>query len=317
MNKAEKRGRYVKHALRKVGREEWLELRREGIGGSDAAIIAGLNRFGSEMELWADKKGLAPEKEATEAMKIGVELEDYVARRWMEETGKRCVRRQAIFGNRNYPWALGNIDREVVKENAGLECKTTNPFSDYDFEGGEVPPWYYAQCVHYMAVCGFDKMYLAVLVLGKGFFHYEIKRDEEEIAVLMEEEKRWWEAHIEGDKMPEPDGSDGAGKLIGKMYKGNEGTEVFLAGCDGDLKEYQRLGEEIKGLKKEQEAAKQRVQLRMGDAVKGESQKFRVTWAVQESARVDTKKLKEQYPTVFADCAKVSRSRVFRVKEIS
>ena len=81
MNKAEKRGRYVKHPLRKVGREEWLELRREGIGGSDAAIIAGLNRFGSEMELWADKKGMAPEKEATEAMKIGVELEDYVARR--------------------------------------------------------------------------------------------------------------------------------------------------------------------------------------------------------------------------------------------
>lgn len=36
-------------------REEWLEYRRTGIGGSDAATVCGLNPYSSLIELWADK----------------------------------------------------------------------------------------------------------------------------------------------------------------------------------------------------------------------------------------------------------------------
>ena len=65
-----------------MSREEWLEWRRGGIGGSDAATIVGLNPYRSRLELYADKLGMMPEKEDSEAMRIGRDLEEYVASRW-------------------------------------------------------------------------------------------------------------------------------------------------------------------------------------------------------------------------------------------
>ena len=72
-----------------MSREEWLERRRKTIGGSDAAGIVGLSKWASPFSVWADKTGRAAEKADTETMRQGRDLEDYVARRWMEETGKR------------------------------------------------------------------------------------------------------------------------------------------------------------------------------------------------------------------------------------
>ena len=60
-------------------REQWLEYRRKSIGGSEAAIIAGLNQYSSLYALWADKMGLLPEKEDSEQMRQGRDFENYVA----------------------------------------------------------------------------------------------------------------------------------------------------------------------------------------------------------------------------------------------
>lgn len=62
-----------------MSREEWLMRRRKTIGGSDAAGIVGLSRWTSPFSVWADKTGRAAEKEDTEAMRQGRDLEDYVA----------------------------------------------------------------------------------------------------------------------------------------------------------------------------------------------------------------------------------------------
>ena len=67
-----------------MSREEWLMRRRKTIGGSDAAGIVGLSRWASPFSVWADKTGRAAEKEDTEAMRQGRDLEDYVARRWIQ-----------------------------------------------------------------------------------------------------------------------------------------------------------------------------------------------------------------------------------------
>lgn len=309
---------YVMHKLGKdVSHGQWLEYRREGIGGSDASIIAGLNQFGSEMELWLDKIGRGVEKPVTEAMRLGTELEDYVARRWMEETGKKVERRHAIYGNTDYPFALANIDRKVKGENAGLECKTTNPFSRYDFEEGEIAPYYYVQCVHYMAVMGFDRMYLAVLVLGKGFYTFVIERDEDELKRLMAAEKEWWEKHIGNGEMPDPDGSSSAAGVLKRMYPvAQEGEHKLLYGKEGDMARYIDLTGEIDRLKKEQEAIKQGLCMMMGEAEEGSARGFKVTWKNQNSARVDSKKLKDKYPLVYADCSKQSAGRIFRLKAV-
>lgn len=152
-----------------LSREEWLNFRRLSIGGSDAASVIGLNPWKSRFTLYYDKKGKIGDIPDSEAMRIGRDLEDYVAKRFCEATNKKVRRRNAMFMHDEHDFITANIDREIVGENAGLECKTTSVFSKSDFESGEIPLYYYCQCMHYMAVMGYDKMYLAVLVLGDSF----------------------------------------------------------------------------------------------------------------------------------------------------
>ena len=310
------RGCEARRALEGMSREEWLDARREGLGGSDAAVILGLSPFRSELALWMDKRGELPEQEPSEAMRLGNELEDYVARRWMEATGKKVRRRGYIFGNRGYPFALANVDREVIGENAALECKTTSSFTQFDFENGEIPPYYYCQCVHYMAVCGYDRMYLAVLVLGRGFYHFRIERDEEEIAALMETERIWWQRHMIEGEMPDPDGSDSAGDALRQLFpRSDERKTCLLYGAEGKLAQIGQLDKSIKEMEQEKKALQQEIQMQMGEAEKGNADGFSVTWKLQVSRRVDTGKLKEMYPDVYARVTRENSSRVFRIRK--
>ena len=168
-----------------MSHEEWLMQRRKGIGGSDAGALLGLNPYRGAYDVYADKIGMAPPVEDNEAMRQGRDLEAYVAERFEQETGKRVRRRNAIITNSEYPFALANIDREIVGEHAGLECKTTSVLNLTRYKNGEFPSEYYCQCMHYLMVTGWDKWYLAVLVYGTDFKIFEIERDEDEIAALV------------------------------------------------------------------------------------------------------------------------------------
>lgn len=133
--------------------EAWLASRRKGIGGSDAAAIIGLNPYKSAYAVYMDKIGLAPEQEDNERMRQGRDLEEYVARRFREHceeigTPKKTKNCNYILQHPKYPWMLANVDRLIVGENAGLECKTTSVLNLKRFKNGEYPQEYYVQCVH-------------------------------------------------------------------------------------------------------------------------------------------------------------------------
>lgn len=34
---------------------DWLEVRNQGIGGSDASVVCGISRYKSPVELWMEK----------------------------------------------------------------------------------------------------------------------------------------------------------------------------------------------------------------------------------------------------------------------
>ena len=113
-----------------MSHEEWLRYRKLGIGGSDAGSICGLNPYSSAIAVFQDKtQKEAGEKEDNEAMRQGRDLEEYVARRFMEETGKKVRRANAIYGHPDHDFMMANVDRLVVGENAGLECKTASAYS--------------------------------------------------------------------------------------------------------------------------------------------------------------------------------------------
>jgi putative phage-type endonuclease len=299
-----------------ASRTEWLERRRQGIGGSDAAAIVGLNPFKSAFEVYAEKVGVAPDREDNEAMRQGRDLEEYVAARFTEATGKKVRRKSAMLRGAEYPFMLANVDRMLTGSLIGLECKTTGAFSLKRFKNGDYPPEYYCQCVHYMAVTGAPMWYLAVLHLGRGFEVYEIQRDEAEIKALAEAEREFWERHVIPRVPPEPDGGERCGEIIGGWFGGEtvkDGT-VDLGGFQGEIDRYVSLTAQIAALEKERGIAKQKLQMELGDAVRGETDSHAVHWKPVESERIDTKRLRAQYPNIAALVSRPGITRRFEIQ---
>ncbi len=296
-------------------REEWLKYRRNGIGGSDAATVCGLNPYNSLIELWADKTGRLEDKPDNEAMREGRDFEEYVAKRFCEATGKKVRRRNAMFQHDTYDFILADIDREVVGENAGLECKTTNAFSKSDFENGEIPLYYAVQCRHYMNVMGYDKMYLAVLVLGKAFYWFEIPYDASEGEALLRLEISFWNDHIVPDVRPEPDGSESAGRVLEQLYHEQNENAITLFEQEENAREYAAVKAQISELEKRADTIKQTIITALDGNTDGYTEAFKVSWKEQQRVSLDSKKIKAEMPEIYEKYAKTTSSKVFRLAE--
>jgi putative phage-type endonuclease len=298
-----------------MSHEEWLEHRNKTIGGSDASAILGMNAYSSPYTVWAEKLGKLPPKEDNEAMRIGRDLEAYVAQRFTEKTGKKVRRENNIIWNPDYPFAHANVDRMVVGEDAGLECKTTSSLNLSKFKNGEFPDNYYAQCVHYMMVTGCKKWYLGVLVLGKGFFDFEIERDEEEIKALAKSEADFWE-YVKSKTPPAVDGTESTSKTISTIFPNSNTETVNLFAYEADLKSYMRFNSLIKDIEKQRDEVANRIKAFLGDAGKGESDGFKVSWPTTSKTTFDHKKFAEEHPNVdLAAYYKHSSYRTFKVSE--
>lgn len=297
-------------------RQEWLTQRRRGIGGSDAAAILGLNPWASPFDVYLDKLGLSDPKPDTEAMRQGRDLEEYVARRFVEATGKEVKKEPRILQHPEHEWMLANVDRLVVGENAGLECKTTSTLNIKPFRRGEYPPQYYVQCMHYMAVTGAERWYLAVLVLGREFHVFEIERDEDEISALIEAERQFWFEHVIKKVPPAPDGKPATTEALKQMFPGRDDLEaVVLTDDEEKIERYLELQNKIKDLEKEAEKLKQEICLALGDAQIGITRDYVVEWKVRARQSLDTKRLQKEQPDIYMKYLRPATTyRVFNIK---
>lgn len=295
-------------------REEWLELRRTGIGGSDAAAIVGLSAWATPYTVYLDKLGLLPEKEDTEAMRQGRDLEEYVARRFTEQTGKKARRVNSMIRNPRYPFALADIDFRIVSENAGLECKTTATLDLAQFNGTEFPEKYYAQCVHYLAVTGAERWYLAVLVLGRGFFVYVLERDDVEITALMEAEERFWQ-RVQDQDPPNVTGQDADTEAMGTIWADSSDEAVDLFGMESLFRQLKSIDETMGNLQSLKNQAINEIKNRMQTASSGSCGSYSCTWKTQQRRSLDLDALREDFPEIpFDDYMKVTKSRPFKWK---
>ena len=304
-------------STRDMTREEWLEARRQGIGGSDASAIMGQNQWASPLSVYLDKRGIAPEKEETEAMRQGTDCEEVVAKRFERETGMRVKRCNKLIRHPDYPWMQANIDRQIVcKGFVGLECKTTSPFNRTDFENGSIPANYFWQCQHYMAVTGADEWYLAVMVFSTSFHVFRIERDENAIAQLIEAERIFWNEHVLQGLPPYPIGSDADDEAIDQMYSASPYDKAAnIDDMRSSLDTLALYEQESKQLKEKIEAIKQNLKLRMGDCTNALCGRWKVTWKEEQKTSIDSKRLRAEQPETFAMYAKTSVSRPLKIKE--
>lgn len=313
-------------------REAWKALRGKYIGGSDAASVVGLNPFSSPYALWAEKTGRTPPFEGNLATDVGTYLEDFVAKRFEAVSGKRVRRDNHSILNSLYPYSIANVDRVVVGEDCGLECKSTSALNTKRFRGGEFPTNYYCQCVHYLAITERAKWFLAVLIGNNDFRVYQLTRSiedtcpdwcessvyisDDEIAALMLAEAAFWEDHVLTGIPPAADGSARCAETIGQMYPASEDVSVSLMGYATELEQYMALSAQIKELEGIRDGVGNKIKAFMQEAARGETDRYRVSWATAERKSFDSKSFMKDHPELnFEKYYKTSSYRTFKVAE--
>ena len=295
--------------------EEWKELRSRFVGGSDAAAVVGLNAYSSPYALWAEKTGRTGGFDGNLATEVGTYLEDFVAKKFTEITGKKVRNCNQSFFNDEYPFAIANIDREIVGEDAGLEIKTTSEMNLRKFKGGEYPANYYVQCVHYMAVTGKKRWYLAVLIGNKEFKWFVIERDQAEIDALMQAETDFWQ-YVESDTPPPADGMKATSETLAELYPNSNSETVDLFSYAADLDRFVQIQAKIKELEQERDEVANRVKKFMGEAGAGECIGYKVTWKTGSRSSFDLKRFQKENPNAdLSEYFKESSYRTFKVTE--
>lgn len=300
---------------KKLSHEDWLKLRKKGIGGSDASAVCGLNPWRSPIDVYMDKTKEKIEEKDSEAMRVGRDLEEYVADRFCEATGKKVRRLNAVLQHDEHDWMIGDIDRVIVGEDALLECKTANAYMAEKWADGAIPEQYEIQCHHYMAVTGKKKVYIACLIMGIDFVWRVVERDEEVIQNLISIEKDFWENNVLAKRMPPPDGSEAAGDAIREIYAASRPQVLELSNLAGKMTRYNEIVELQGMLDVEKEMIKQEIQLHMGEADTALVGNRKVTWKSQKGkTRLDSKRLKEEMPEVYEQYVLTGKpTRIFRV----
>lgn len=190
--------------------DEWLKARGHGIGGSDASSIIGKNPFKSNQALWEEKSGrIKPDDISNKPYVIfGKKAEEHIRELFKLEFPLYQVEHSEfdIIRNNKYPYMQASLDGTIIDDEGRrgiLEIKTCDVFSSMANEKWTdgIPDNYYIQCLHYLAVTGFEfvilKARLASTYQGMrraSIKHYYISAEErrEDIEYLIEAEGKFW-----------------------------------------------------------------------------------------------------------------------------
>ncbi len=307
-------------------RDAWLDARKSSIGGSEAGVIVGLNKWKSPYQLWLEKTGETEPEDISdkEAVHFGTKLEQLVADEFCEREGKK-VHRCGLFRSKEYPFMTASFDRLVVGEQAGLECKTANAFAREAWDTGELPPSYYVQCQHYMMVSGLPKWYIACIVGGQHYVCWTIERNEDDIAALRAAETDFWNK-VKSHTMPDIDGSESCTQALRNHFKGGLTEPIDLPEkAVGLVKRIDELKDAESDIKQQKTACQNELCKMLGDneiglvdivGFDGNPVRRVVSWKpVKGRTTIDAKRLKKDLPDIFEKYAKTSAaSRRFSIK---
>ena len=301
---------------RKMSHEDWLEMRKAGIGGSDCAAAVGLSRWKSPFKLWSEKTDRIVPSKAGEAAYWGSVMEPIlraeVAKRMPEAEVRECP---FFLRSKEHPYMLANIDG-YVHENGSfsvLEIKTANAFAAVqDWQNG-LPIEYYCQVMHYMAVTGMNNAYVAVLLGGNNFVIQKIDRDEDMIQHIIQMEEHFWYEYMLKDTPPEATAKDN--EVLGQLYPKSEEKAVEMPTTARDiLTDYEKACQDLAAAKEAKEQAEAKLKMILADAEVGIIDGYKISWKNVSTTRLDSKKVKSLLTEEqLKDCSSTTVSRKFTV----
>jgi putative phage-type endonuclease len=286
----------------RLSREEWLLLRRNGLGSSDAPVLLGLSPFSSPYSLWLDKIGQLVPREDTPHQSWGRRLEGVVAEWIREATAWPVQQAGAVLQSRPHPLLLADLDRWAVHPQHGripLEIKTTSPTQAAAWRDGP-PPHVLAQVWHQCAVTGAPAAVVAVAVWGEAPRWWVVAPAPDDLTDLIEREETWWTTHVEGRVPPPVD--DHPATTAALDAGPHDGPALILPPAAWDwLRERARLITERAAVERELEAVDNRMKAALGRAAVGLLDgRPAVRWVPYERTTWDTARLAADHPALAA-----------------
>lgn len=289
-----------------AGRERWLELRRQGVGGSDVAALMGLSPWKGPVELWLEKTGRAEPEDVSGRPEVewGTRLEHVIARAYAERhPSSRVTYPGPFLRSCERPWAQASLDGLVEDPERGvgvLEVKTGHRRRDWEGPAGELRPplRYLCQVCHYMSVSGAEWADFAVLVDGSDYLELTVRRDEEDVAAVDAAVDAFW-SHVRDGTSPAPAATDASALALlhpqppEPVYlEADEPTRVLVMAWVSAKERAREADEYLKGVTARLEAA-------MGDADRVAVDAGEVRWGRGTVRRLDTERLKAERPDIY------------------
>ncbi|RYF55645.1 MAG: endonuclease [Comamonadaceae bacterium] len=296
-----------------LSRDQWLDVRRGGIGSSDASAAIGLNPYKSALQLWMEKTGrdaglpkVDPNDE-TSPMYWGTLLEPIVAAHYTRHTGNRVRRVNAVLQHPDHPWMLANLDREVVgaSDVQILECKTAGYHGARLWEEG-VPEYVQLQVLHQLAVTGKQAADVAVLICGQELRVHRIERDDTHIPHLIALERAFWN-RVEEDVAPPADGSESADTALRALWPRDSGQTLDLSGdlrLSAAFSDLVALRQSLADVAARKAQVEQLIQQRMGEASLARFEGGEVRWKrSKDGTALDVDRLLTDHPEIVSQYA--------------
>ena len=298
-------------------REEWLQLRRNGIGGSGASVMMGKNSYRSILQLWEEKTGKLPVTDnGNEFTYWGNVMEPMIRKECMNRTGLKVRQKHAMIFHEDYPYLFADVDG-IATDESGEKCifeaKTASQYKADQWEKG-VPEEYVLQVQHYLAVCGMNKAYIAALIGGNKFVFTTIYRDDSLIEELIAKEKEFWEECVLTGTEPVVDDSEATKEYLNTKYSNSvAGTIQLNADMKNVIAKYQDVDSKVKELEKQKTGLANQIKAVMGAYETGELDGIVVSWKKINRESVDSKRLRKEKPEIFAEYSNVSSYRKLSV----
>lgn len=196
-------------------REEWLKIRRCGIGGSDAGTAVGMNKYKSNVQLWREKTGLETPEDISDkpAVIFGKKAEKHLRELYRLEYPENIVKYSefGMYFSDRLPFMFATLDGEITTPDGlrgVLEIKTTTIQNSrqWDEWDDRIPDSYYIQVLHQLACTGFDfAVVMAYIRYTKNgekrsqirYYHLERHHVMTDIEWLEEKEKNFWQYVVE------------------------------------------------------------------------------------------------------------------------
>ena len=297
--------------------KEWLDWRKKGIGGSDASVICGVNRWKSPVELWMEKTNQLPYQESGEAAYWGNQLESLVKSEFTKRTNIRVTPVYSLLQSKDYPFMLANLDgtcEHPIYGTCVFEAKTSSAYRESEWVDN-IPDEYVLQVQHYLAVTGYPGAYIAVLIGGNTFRWRFIERDDELIAMLIQLEGEFWD-FVQQNTPPNIDGSEASARFLSMRFPNSVPLSKIALPDSAEtlIHQYDTASQQVEYYEGQKQEAENLLKQMLGDNEAGTAGERLITWKTVIQERLDSKTLKAEHPVLYKKYATTSSHRRFTVK---